>query len=116
VIDHSRNDLDALTRRQDRRMNRWRRDLRDEVLAAFTRQTAARGRFDVLAYVLVRRDIDRIYRDAYARWPGDVDAPLGRIVQDDARSARALAWLREMQSVVRLLPRGVVRAIRGRHD
>jgi hypothetical protein len=93
-------------------MNRWRRDLCDEVLAAFTRQTAARGRFDELAYVLVRRDIDRIYRDAYARRPGDVDAPLGRMVQDETRSARALAWLRAMQSVARLLPRAVVQAIR----
>lgn len=105
-------DVDALNRRQDARLNRWRRELRDEALAAFHQRTAGKERFDTLAYALLRFDIDRIYSAAYARWPGDENAPLARLIREDTRYARALAWVRSRQLAERFLPTGLVRMIR----
>jgi hypothetical protein len=108
----ARDDLDALQRRQDRRMDRWRRQLRDEFMAAYRQRTAGRETVDTLAYALLRMDIERIYSAAYARWPGDVNAPLSRIIRGDTLHARVLAWLRSRQLAERFLPVGLVRAIR----
>ncbi len=106
-----RDAFQATERRVERALNRWRCDLRDQVLTAYAQRTAGREKVDTLAYALLRRDIDRIYLEAYVRWPGDVNAPLARLIRGQTRRTWRERFVDQWRDVRRRLPADLRRAI-----
>lgn len=107
----TRTDLDVLLSRNRRRMDAERR----KCAALVSEAVALRSRgqaFDSLAYSLTMRDVDRIMGEFYGQFPGDQRSIFWRLILDDCRAARGLAFRRAVQDVRRRLPTGVVRAIR----
>jgi hypothetical protein len=107
----TRADLLAVQWRTTLRFNRWQRTLREEALTAYRQRVALSGQFDQMAYVLLRADLDRIYGNAYTRWPGDMQAPLGVVIRGGMQFAKAVPVQRAVADVKRRLPRAIVRVI-----
>lgn len=96
----SRDDFAFLLRRNQRRMNAERRAFAEAVVSAMEAPGRDPGRpFDQLAYMQVSRALGPILDDYYGRWPGDRDARFWRLMVDDCRQARALAFQRSVQEV-----------------
>jgi hypothetical protein len=86
---------------------RWidaeRRVFAREIVAAIQRATAGREQFDVMAYALSRREVDRVFDIWYGRYPGDVRARFPRLIVEQCRAVRGIAFQRSSTDVERRL-------------
>jgi hypothetical protein len=97
--------LDILGRNR-RRMDAERRDLAQRVSAAIKASAASSDApFDLVAYSRVRIALEPILDEFYGTSPNVVGGRFGRLILDQCRAARALAFQRSVQDVRKRLKR-----------
>lgn len=109
----TKTDLTRAQTRTRRALDAERRELAARVVASIERHGSGREPFDPLAYALTMREVDEIMAIWYGRWPGDETARFWRLILDQCRVARRLAFQRAVQDIRRRLrgDRALLRAI-----
>ena len=99
-----RADFQTILLRQRRRMDAERRQFAVAAVGAIKATQRGDGRvFDTLAYALAMREIDVLMGEFYGQWPGDRRARFWRLILNECRAARGLAFQRAIQGVRRRL-------------
>lgn len=84
--------------RNERAMNRERREFADAVMAAMQSMQRLSGeRFDQFAYMRTMRALDPIFDAWYGQWPGDRRARFWQLIVGQCRDA----WVERFQAAVR---------------
>lgn len=109
-----RADFLAVLLRNQRRMDSERRAFAERVSDVVAVHIKDRETFDVLAYTMISRDLEPIFREWYGIAPNDTRARYLKLIQRECRKAKAVPIQRAVADVRRRLERypEVLRAIR----
>lgn len=94
----TRLDFIGVLARNRRRMDAERREFARQVLDVVARNSPGE-RFDQLAYVRTRQQMVPVLDTFYGMYPGDRRARFWRLMANECRAARVLAFQRAMQDV-----------------
>lgn len=100
-----RADVALILSRNRRAMDAERQELAGRIVAVVKRHGAGRDTLDALAYQRTMRDVDPILAEWYGRWPNDEAARFWRLILEQCRAARGLAYQRAVADVRRRLRR-----------
>jgi hypothetical protein len=93
-----RTDFLAVLLRQQLRMDAERRAFAEHVSGVVRNAIAGRQTFDVLAYTMISRDIERIFDTWYGAWPSDPRARFLALIVDEMRKAKLVPIQRAVQA------------------
>jgi hypothetical protein len=98
-----RTDFLAVLLRQQLRMDAERRAFAEQVSVVVRNTIAGRETFDILAYTMISRDIERVFDTWYGAWPSDPRARFLALIVEECKRAKALAAQRAVEDVTRRL-------------
>jgi hypothetical protein len=107
----TRADFLAVLLRQQLRMDTERRAFAGQVSEIVRRNIAGRETFDMLAYMMISREIESVFDRWYGIAPNDPRARFLTLIVDESRRAKAVPIQRAVEDIKRRLPVPIWRAM-----
>lgn len=98
-----RSDFLRVLSRNRRAMDAERREFAERAVAILKRNMVRQERFTLVTYSLTMIELDPLLTEFYGAFPGDFRGQFGRLMLEECRAARGLAFQRAVQDVRRQL-------------